>query len=280
MTDPVAYGGDLCVADTHAGQDAPTAPVDVTQGLKGSVQYEQWLTDVTISFGEMARGGAESAASGPTRDSPLPGHSCRGGWGGTGSIFTAATRRDLGYGDLRDILKGLDTIEASYPIEKSREGLLGWSCGGCMTMFAVTQTQRFHAAVAGARIADYSSFYGETFFITFTLSLFGGTPYEDPAIYTRLSAITFIKQAKTPTPVLVGERDQGSTPEQSLEFWRGLRTVGTPTQLVVCPGEGHVFSRKNSVDTLQRSAEWFTKYMPAVESGKPAQSKAASESFR
>jgi dipeptidyl aminopeptidase/acylaminoacyl peptidase len=181
---------------------------------------------------------------------------------GQGEAFTAANRRDLGYGDLRDILKGVDTIEAKYPIDKSREGLLGWSYGGCMTMFGVTQTQRFHAAVAGAGIADYTSFYGETFFTTFTLSLFGGTPYDDPAIYTKLSATTFIKQAKTPTLVVVGERDQGVTPEQSLEFWRGLRTVGTPTQLVVYPGEGHNLNKKDSNDTLRRSAEWFAKYMP------------------
>ena len=73
-----------------------------------------------------------------------------------------------------------------------------------MTMFGVTQTQRLHAAVGGAGIANYTSFYGETFFTTFTLSLFGGTPYDDPAIYTKLSATTFIKQAKTPTLVLVG----------------------------------------------------------------------------
>ena len=132
-----------------------------------------------------------------------------------------------------------------------------------MTMFGVTHTQRLHAAVGGAGIANYTSSYGETFFTTFTLSLFGGTPYDDPAIYTRLSATTFIKQAKTPTLVVVGERDQGSTPEQSLEFWRGLRTVSTPTQLVVYPGEGHNLNKKDSNDTLRRSAEWFAKYMPA-----------------
>ncbi|AXC15686.1 tolB protein [Acidisarcina polymorpha] len=182
---------------------------------------------------------------------------------GQGEAFTLANRRDLGYGDLRDVLKGVDTIEAKYPIDKSREGLLGWSYGGCMTMFGVTQTQRFHAAVAGAGIANYTSFYGETFFTTFTLSLFGGTPYDDPAIYSKLSATSFIKQAKTPTLVVVGERDQGSTPEQSLEFWRGLRTVGTPTQLMVYPGEGHNFNKKDSNDSLRRSAEWFAKFMPA-----------------
>ena len=59
------------------------------------------------------------------------------------------------------------------------------------------------------------------------------------------------------------ERHQGVTPEQSLEFWRGLRTIGTSTQLVVYPGEGHNLNKKDSNDTLRRSAEWFAKYMPA-----------------
>ena len=399
MSDPVIYGGDLCVADTQESADG-VAPVDVTAGLKGSVQYEQWITNETVSFVETRNGhtllvdwdvkgrqpsrhaldlgevtvsgGGPKGPAGPAvadisyapeRDAmafQMQGHGIppevytvsngkmkqfthlndgaqppthtisiewenegfkvqgwlsfpdnydpkktypllvephggpewsigsrwdgdawrginsfwpgmgyflflpnpRGSYG-QGEAFTAANRRDLGYGDLRDVLKGMDTIEEKYPIDKNREGLLGWSYGGCMTMFGVTQTQRFHAAVAGAGIANYTSFYGETFFTTFTLSLFGGTPYDDPAIYTKLSATTFIKHAKTPTLVLVGERDQGVTPEQSLEFWRGLRTIGTPTQLVVYPGEGHNLNKKDSNDTLRRSAEWFAKYMPA-----------------
>ena len=185
---------------------------------------------------------------------------------GQGEAFTTANRRDLGYGDLRDILKGVDAIETKYPIDKNREGFLGWSYGGCMAMFGITQTQRFHAAVAAAGVADWTSFYGQAADNTFTLSLLGGTPYDDPAIYTKLSAITFIKRAKTPALVLVGELDGGVTAGQSLEFWRALRTVGTSTQLVIYSGEGHHFNRKDNNDTLRRSAEWFASYMPAPSS--------------
>ena len=70
---------------------------------------------------------------------------------GQGEKFTQANVKDFGYGDLRDILAGMDAVEARLPIDKNREGLTGWSYGGFMTMFAVTQTTRFHAAVAGRR---------------------------------------------------------------------------------------------------------------------------------
>ena len=68
---------------------------------------------------------------------------------GQGEAFTQANRKDFGYGDLRDILAGVDAVEAKYPVDPNRVGITGWSYGGFMTMFAVTQTQRFKAAVAG-----------------------------------------------------------------------------------------------------------------------------------
>ena len=80
---------------------------------------------------------------------------------GQGEKFTQANIKDFGYGDLSDILSGMDVLEKRLPIDKSREGLTGWSYGGFMTMFAVTQTPRFRAAVAGAGISDWKSYYGE-----------------------------------------------------------------------------------------------------------------------
>ena len=80
---------------------------------------------------------------------------------GQGEAFTAANRKDFGYGDFRDVMKGVDAVEAKYPVDEKRLGLTGWSYGGFMTMFGVTQTTRFHAAVAGAGISDWLSYYGE-----------------------------------------------------------------------------------------------------------------------
>ena len=101
----------------------------------------------------------------------------------------------------------MDTLEAKFPIDKNREGLTGWSYGGFMTMFGVTQTNRFHAAVAGAGISDWKSYYGENSIDQWMIPFFGATVYDDPAIYAKSSAIEYIKNVKTPTLVIVGDRD-------------------------------------------------------------------------
>ncbi len=183
---------------------------------------------------------------------------------GQGEAFTEANRKDFGYGDLRDILKGMDTIEARYPVDKNREGLTGWSYGGFMTMFAVTQTHRFRAAVAGAGLSDWLSYYGENSIDQWMIPFFGASVYDDPAVYAKSSAITFIKNVKTPTLVIVGDRDGECPAPQSFEFWHALRDLGVKTQLVVYPDEGHGFRNPAHIkDRDQREARWFAEYMPA-----------------
>ena len=110
---------------------------------------------------------------------------------GEGEAFTQANRKDFGYGDLRDILAGVDTVLAQYPVDPKRVGLTGWSYGGFMTMFAVTQTGRFKAAVAGAGISDWLSYYGENSIDQWMLPYFGASVYDDPAVYAKSSAINY-----------------------------------------------------------------------------------------
>jgi len=182
---------------------------------------------------------------------------------GQGEEFTQANRKDFGYGDLRDILAGVDTVEAQYPIDPNRVGLTGWSYGGFMTMFAVTQTQRFKAAVAGAGISDWQSYYGENSIGQWMIPYFGASVYDDPAVYAKSSAIDFIKQARTPALVVVGDRDGECPAPQSYEFWHALRDLHVPAQLVVYPGEGHGFvNPAHRLDVMERAAEWFAHYMP------------------
>jgi dipeptidyl aminopeptidase/acylaminoacyl peptidase len=182
---------------------------------------------------------------------------------GQGEAFTQANRKDFGYGDLRDILAGVDTVLAHYPVDAGRVGLTGWSYGGFMTMFAVTQTQRFKAAVAGAGISDWLSYYGENSIDQWMIPYFGASVYDDPAVYAKSSAIDFIKQARTPTLVVVGDRDGECPAPQSFEFWHALRDQHVPSQLVVYPNEGHGFvDPAHNRDVLQRAAEWFARYMP------------------
>jgi dipeptidyl aminopeptidase/acylaminoacyl peptidase len=182
---------------------------------------------------------------------------------GQGESFTQANRKDFGYGDLRDILAGVDAVTKSHNIDPQRVGLTGWSYGGFMTMFAVTQTNRFRAAVAGAGISDWQSYYGENAIDQWMIPFMGASVYDDPGVYAKMSAVNFIKSVKTPTLAVVGDRDGECPAPQSFEFWHALKAQHVPTQLVVYPNEGHHFvTPEHQSDVLARSLAWFQKYMP------------------
>ncbi|MGA8598415.1 MAG: S9 family peptidase [Bryobacteraceae bacterium] len=181
---------------------------------------------------------------------------------GEGEAFTRANIKDFGGGDLRDILAGVDTVIRKAPIDPDRLGITGWSYGGFMTMWTVTQTHRFRAAVAGAGIANWLSYYGENSIDEWMIPYFGASVYNDPAAYAKSSPIDFIKRVKTPTLVLVGERDGECPAPQSFEFWHALQALGVPAKLVVYPGEGHSFhGPKNRLDRMQRTLAWFDQYL-------------------
>ena len=158
---------------------------------------------------------------------------------GQGEAFTAANKRDFGGGDLRDILAGVDAVEKVAPIDDNRLGLTGGSYGGFMSMWANTQTNRFKAIVAGAGLSNWISYYGTNGIDQWMLPFFGKTMYDDPKAYEDVSAIYFMKQAKTPTFIYVGERDIEVPPTQSTEYWHALKDQGVPTSLVIYPDEGH-----------------------------------------
>ena len=181
---------------------------------------------------------------------------------GEGEAFTAANVKDFGYGDFQDILAGVDYVVKTLPVDDHRVGIGGWSYGGYMTMWAVTRTNRFRAAVAGAGIANWQSYYGENDIDQWMIPFFGASVYDDPEVYARSSPITFIKNVKTPTLILVGDRDGECPAPQSFEFWHALRTLGVETQLVVYPGEGHsIWQPEHQRDITQRTLEWFAQHL-------------------
>jgi dipeptidyl aminopeptidase/acylaminoacyl peptidase len=181
----------------------------------------------------------------------------RGSYGG-GESFTQGNVKDFGYGDLRDVMAGVDQVLKTVPVDESRLGIGGWSYGGYMTMWTVTQTHRFKAAVAGAGVVNWQSYYGQNAIDEWMIPYFGASVYDDPSVYAKSSPITFIKNVKTPTLVVVGERDAECPAPQSYEFWHALKTLGVKTELVVYPGEGHGFQDpKHREDVLKRSVEWF-----------------------
>jgi dipeptidyl aminopeptidase/acylaminoacyl peptidase len=181
---------------------------------------------------------------------------------GQGEAFTRANIKDFGHGDLRDIMAGVDTVLAKYPVDAKRLGVTGWSYGGFMTMWTVTQTNRFRAAVAGAGISNWLSYTGENGISAWMVPFFGATAYEDPAVYAKSSPINYISHAKTPTLIIVGERDAECPAPQSFEFWRGLQHAGVTAQLAVYADEGHHFAiPAHQRDMQDRYVAWFDKYL-------------------
>jgi dipeptidyl aminopeptidase/acylaminoacyl peptidase len=181
---------------------------------------------------------------------------------GQGEKFTEANIKDFGYGDFRDILAGVDEVVKTFPVDNDRIGITGWSYGGYMTMWAVTQTNRFRAAVSGAGLANWQSYYGQNDIDEWMIPYFGASVYDDPAVYARTAPITFIKNAKTPTLILVGQYDGECPAPQSREFWHALKTLGVPTQLVIYAGEGHAFAQPDHQrDVMDRLLAWFDHYL-------------------
>jgi dipeptidyl aminopeptidase/acylaminoacyl peptidase len=181
---------------------------------------------------------------------------------GQGEAFTRANVKDFGYGDFKDIMAGVDESIRVAPIDPSRLGITGWSYGGYMTMWAVTQTNRFKAAMAGAGIANYLSYYGENKIDQWMIPFFGKSVYDDPGVYARSSPITFIEKVKTPTLILVGDSDGECPTPQSYEFWHALKTLNVETTLVVYEHEGHAFAKpEHDRDRMERTIAWFDAHL-------------------
>jgi dipeptidyl aminopeptidase/acylaminoacyl peptidase len=181
---------------------------------------------------------------------------------GQGEGFASANVRDFGYGDLRDILAGLDAAVRAGPIDPEKMGLTGHSYGGFMTMWAVTQTGRFKAAVAGAGISNWQSYYGENGIDEWMIPYFGGSVYADPAVYARSSPITFIRQAHTPILTYVGAADIECPAPQTQEFGHAMKALGIPSATVIYPDEGHaIHDPAHLADLNKRTLNWFERYL-------------------
>ncbi len=181
---------------------------------------------------------------------------------GQGEAFTAANKRDFGGGDLQDILTGIDAVEKVAPVDDARLGLTGGSYGGFMAMWTNTQTNRFKAIVSGAGLSNWISYYGTNGIDQWMIPFFGRSMYEDPSIYTKLSPITYISKARTPTFLYVGERDIEVPPTQSVEYWHALKALRVPTSLVIYPEEGHGIRNPDHIADLQaRTIAWFDRYL-------------------
>ena len=180
---------------------------------------------------------------------------------GYGHKFIESNRGDWGGGDFNDVLAGVDDLIERKIADPTRLGICGWSYGGYMAEWAITQTDRFKAAVSGAGMADLAAEFG-----TETSSVgdewFYGTPYENLAAFQKSSPITYIRNANTPTLILQGEADTTDPISQSQILYRGLKRYKVPSEFVIYPREPHgLREEKHLLDREVRILAWFEKYL-------------------
>jgi dipeptidyl aminopeptidase/acylaminoacyl peptidase len=182
---------------------------------------------------------------------------------GYGQRFVEMNRADWGGGDFKDVMAGVDAVIARGVADADRLAIGGWSYGGYMAAWAVTQTARFKAAVSGAPVTDLASEYGTEAGAAYD-EWFFGVPYERDRLdgFIKSSPITYVKNAKTPTLLLQGENDVTDPIGQSQQFYRGLKRYGVDADLVLYPREGHgLREEKHLLDRLNRVIAWYDKHV-------------------
>ena len=157
---------------------------------------------------------------------------------GYGAAFAAANKNDLGGGDYQDIMTGVDTVLAKFPIDANKMALIGYSYGGEMAGFVEGKTDRFRAIVSGAPVIDQMSEYG-TESSSYYDRWFYGFPWEHQQDAWRQSPISGVAHAKTPFLLLQGKDDTTDPAGQSEEMYRALRQAGVTVELVEYPRENH-----------------------------------------
>ncbi len=203
-------------------------------------------------------GDAQGAAQGMAVFLPNPRGST--GWG---LDFAESNIGDMGGKDWEDIRLGIAHCVERGIADQDRLGIAGWSYGGFMTAWAVTQTDMFKAALMGAGISDWRSFHAKTSLSEWDVMYYGDAdPWEADGPFQRFSPINYVKRVRTPTLIVHGEEDLDVPVEQGYMFHRALRDLGVETQLVVYPREPHGFQEKNhQLDLGRRISEWFARYL-------------------
>ena len=182
---------------------------------------------------------------------------------GWGLEFAESNIGDMGGKDWEDIRLGIAHCVERGIADQDRLGIAGWSYGGFMTAWAVTQTDMFKAALMGAGISDWRSFHAKTSLSEWDVMYYGDAdPWEADGPFQRFSPINYVKRVRTPTLIVHGEEDLDVPVEQGYMFHRALRDLGVETQLVVYPREPHGFQEKNhQLDLGRRISEWFARYL-------------------
>jgi dipeptidyl aminopeptidase/acylaminoacyl peptidase len=182
---------------------------------------------------------------------------------GWGLPFAESNVGDMGGADFADIQAGIDQLIASSIADADRLGICGWSYGGFMTAWAIGQTDRFKAAMAGAAISDWPSFHGRSYLHTWDRKHYGDSdPYDPTSAHYRFNPMASIRKVRTPTLILHGELDWDVPVEQAYFLYRALKDLGIETQLVVYPREPHGFSEyAHRLDQFTRLRDWMVEHL-------------------
>jgi dipeptidyl aminopeptidase/acylaminoacyl peptidase len=164
--------------------------------------------------------------------------------------------------DYQDLMTGVDKVIEMGVADANRLGVMGWSYGGFMTSWIVTQTKRFKAASAGAPVTNLMSFNGTADIPAFVPDYFGGQSWDNIEIYQAHSAMFNVKGVSTPTIIQHGEADVRVPISQGYEFYNALKQQGVPTRMIVLPRQPHGPNEpRMQLAAMQSNLEWFEKYL-------------------
>ncbi|MGE5654821.1 MAG: S9 family peptidase [Bacillota bacterium] len=180
-----------------------------------------------------------------------------------GTEFTQGVVKDWGGKDYQDIMTGLDRAIELGIVDENRVGIMGWSYGGYMTCWAVTQTNRFKAAVGGANISNIYTLYGcSDIGAAYDEGLLGGPAFDDEELYMGRSAIRHVRNVTTPILLLHGEADIRCPIDQSEQFYACLKRLGKDVVFVRYPEQYHGFVKPSYIhDRWARTVAWFDHYV-------------------
>ena len=181
---------------------------------------------------------------------------------GWGREFSESNLGDMGGKDFEDMMLGIDSLVDAGIADGDRLAVAGWSYGGFTTAWAVSQTDRFRAAVMGAGISHWLSFHGKSCLSAWDRLYYQANAYESQGRYTRFSPLSYSDNLQTPTLILHGEVDEDVPVEQSYLFHRALKDRGVPVELIVYPREPHGVAEKAHIrDMAERVTTWLRQYL-------------------
>ncbi|MBG0859726.1 MAG: S9 family peptidase [Bacteroidales bacterium] len=184
------------------------------------------------------------------------------GSAGYGEKFRSLNLRNLGVGDMEDVMSGVDYLIKQGYVDTEKMGCMGWSQGGFISAFLTTNTTRFKAISVGAGISNWVTYYVSTDIHPFTRQYLQATPWEDMKIYQKTSPMTNILKARTPTLIQHGEFDRRVPISNAYELLQGLQDNNIPAKLVVYKGFGHGISKpKELLAAIWHNYQWFGKYV-------------------